>query len=207
MVSNIIFEQDEELKPPYTANALINRASNPRLASPLPSIDRGSWLIRPFKKHMTRPQIVKKVAEDLWLTLEERDGLFVFRFPSVWRPKDLLDMQERVLEGIAFFESQGHVIDWFNDFLGNVVAGLRFLFGLPMQRAAEPDLEDAFPLGRSHIVSSNHVMGDYTTREVADALMSIANAGKITLMSAERTDDRYEEPVACYPVMEARYEQ
>lgn len=43
-------------------------------------------------------------------------------------------------------------------------------------------------------------IGGYTTRQVADALASMGNAG-VTLRSNERTDDHYYEPVAMYPEM------
>jgi hypothetical protein len=64
---------------------------------------------------MSREQIIEKVAEDLWLTLEKRDGLFVFRFPDVWKPKDVQDMQRTVLDGIAMLEAQRSLIVWLKD--------------------------------------------------------------------------------------------
>ena len=40
----------------------------------------------------------------------------------------------------------------------------------------------------------------YTTREVADTLIAMANA-KVSLFSDEKTDESYDEPVASYPEM------
>jgi hypothetical protein len=124
------------------------------------------------------------------------------------------------------------------EFPGHFVAGLRFLFGFPMQRAAEPDLEDAFPLGGSHIVPAKKqriipsgfgccvhnppqsISAGITFEEASKALAPISHVvyrdPTVRLMKyieqeiqsridremiTERTDERYDEPVACYPEM------
>jgi hypothetical protein len=58
------------------------------------------------KRDMSRSEIIEKVANDLWLTLEKRDGIFVFRFPDVWDIDDILEMKKRVLDGIAMLEAR-----------------------------------------------------------------------------------------------------
>lgn len=199
-MNGIIFEQDKEPQRPYAAKVLLNRARNPRLCLSQPKVNPGSWLGNLLRKQrMTRAQIIEKVAADLWLTLEKRDGVFVFRFPDVWKPKDVQDMQRTVLDGIAMLETQRSLIVWLRDLFGNISAGMARLWnGLvaPIAMAiigialllgtiyafsagatawgvalcivallccsvkisvsytdrAEPDLENAFPLGRSHLV-------------------------------------------------------
>lgn len=124
-MNDVIFEQDKPLQRPYTAKDLLNRAKNPRLCIPQPKINPGSWLGNLLRRQrMTRAQIIEKVAEDLWLTLEKRDGVFVFRFPDVWEPKTGLDMQRTVLEGIAMLEDQCSLIIWLRDLFGNFGVGI-----------------------------------------------------------------------------------
>lgn len=113
-MNDVIFEQDKELQRPCTAKDLLNRARNPRLCCPPQKVDPGNWLYNLLRRqHLTRAQIIEK-----------RDGIFVFRFPDVWKPKDVQDMQRTVLEGIAMLENQRNLIVWLRDLFGNIVAGM-----------------------------------------------------------------------------------
>src|SRR5579885_504194 len=101
-MNDVIFEQDKGLQRPYTVKDLLNRANDPLLIYPPLKVNPGNWLCNLLRRQrMSREEIIEKVAADLWLTLEKRDGVFVFRFPDVWDADDVQDMQRRVLEGIA----------------------------------------------------------------------------------------------------------
>jgi len=115
-MNDVIFEQDKPLQQPYTAKALLNMAKNPLLAYPLPKVDPGNWLCNLLRRQrLTKAQIIEKVGKDLWLTLEKRDGVFVFRFPDIWDTDDIQDMQRRVLDGIAMLEDQFSLIVWIKE--------------------------------------------------------------------------------------------
>lgn len=263
-MNDVIFEQDKPLQRPYTAKALLNRARNPRLAYPLPKVNPGNWLFNLLRRQrMSREEIIEKVAKDLWLTLEKRDGIFVFRFPDVWKPKDVQDMQRTVLEGIVMLEAQFSLIVWLRDLLGNISAGMAQLcdglfapigmviFGFALLLGtiyafstgatgwgialflvallccsvkisvsctdrAEPDLENAFPLGESHvkrIVPSGEKLNAQLPapqRDIASVMELINLLSCIKALKeeariarqnkAEQTDESYEEPQATYPM-------
>lgn len=105
-MNDIIFEQDKPLTRPYTEDDFWNRAmKNPHLVYPTPQVEPGNWLVNLFRtRPLTRAEIVEKVAKDLFLTLEKRDGMYVFRFPDVWDSEDVEEMQTRILYGIALVE-------------------------------------------------------------------------------------------------------
>lgn len=263
-MNDVIFEQDKEPQRPYTAKVLLNRARNPRLCLSQPKVNPGSWLGNLLRKQrMSREQIIEKVAGDLWLTLEKRDGIFVFRFPDVWDAEDVQDMQRRVLEGIAMLEAQRNLIVWLRDLFGNIVAGMARLwesmiapiamaiFGFALLLGtiyafsvgstgwsialflvallccsvkisvsctdrAEPDLENAFPLGGSHvkrIVPSSEKLNAQLPapqRDIASVMELINLLSCIKALKeeariarqnkAEQTDEIYEEPQATYPM-------
>lgn len=128
-MNDVIFEQDKEPQRPYTAKVLLNRARNPRLCLSQPKVNPGSWLGNLLRRQrMNRAQIIEKAADDLWLTLEKRDGIFVFRFPDDWDADDVQDMQRRVLEGIAMLEARFSLIVWLRDLFGNISAGMARLW-------------------------------------------------------------------------------
>lgn len=114
---------------------------NPLLVSPLPQVEPGNWLVNLFRtRPLTRAEIIEKVAKDLWLTLEKRDNVYVFRFPDVWDAEDVEEMQTRVLDGITLVERKcnGYVMipkgkqkQFFVTSLSYYVAGMT-VFGLLM---------------------------------------------------------------------------
>lgn len=277
-MNDVIFEQDKELQRPYTVKDLLNLAKDPRLAYPHPKVNPGNWLLNLLRtQRMSREQIIEKVAEDLWLTLEKRDGLFVFRFPNVWKPKDVQEMQRAVLDGIAMLESQRSLVVWLRDLLDNFSAGIVRLWSpwiAPIAVAAsgviillgaiytfsvgtigwgvalwvvallccsvrisvscteveekdlvppcglggyvEPDLENAFPLGGSHVKKVTSTDREKINAQLPAPQRSLTSAMEtINLLSSiravaedriarqsktEKSDDCYDEPQAIYPI-------
>jgi len=94
---------------------------------------------------------------------------------------------------IAIFVLIGLMARYANDEIGGYV---------------EPDLEDAFPLGGSHVISGGKLLKEpavgYTTRECAEALALMASSGTGS-GNTGKSDDIYDEPQAMYP-MEMRNE-
>lgn len=255
-MNDVIFEQDKEPQRPYTAKVLLNRARNPRLCLSQPKVNPGSWLGNLLRRQrMNRAQIIEKAADDLWLTLEKRDGIFVFRFPDDWDADDVQDMQRRVLEGIAMLEARFSLIVWLRDLFDNFSAGMArlcetmfapiamtvlavglllgtiyafsvgstgwsialFLVALlccsvkisvSCTDRAEPDLENAFPLGRSHLVDPKRIIPTGLGSDVPNggqsngALLTLMKSLETKLLREEllKTDDIYEEPQATYPM-------
>lgn len=222
-VNDVIFEQDKELQRPYTAKALLNMAKNPLLVYPLPKVNPGNWLCNLFRaQRMTKAQIIEKVAADLWLTLEKRDGIFVFRFPEVWKPKDVQDMQRTVLEGIAMLEAQRSLIAWLKERpIIMLILGTGFVIGSICYNAlAGKSTSGLIFLGMTvtwivlflfgsvcWLGDSPRVVSIYHVPDVPDFSRYVSpppQGGDDLAMHSEcgDTTDHYDEPVACYPAME-----
>lgn len=201
-MNDIIFEQD---KPDRD---LLDRASNADLDITIPGIFSSKPLCVRRGEKLSRAEVIRRVANDLRLTLEERDGIYTFRFPDVWNTQRVQEVQKRVLDGIALVERRCNfsLVIWTKDIIVDFMTGLRFLFG--HQPLEEPDLENAFPLGRSGFVSPpqggnatipvESRQGGLTTRDVVTALAAL---GRALACPEKASDSQYDEPQATYPEM------
>lgn len=321
-MKGVIFKKDR------ADGDLLDRAMNADLDIMIPGIFPSPKPLHVRRgEKLSRADIMRKVAKDLRVTLDEEDGFFIFRFPSVWSAERCNDKMQQIKDGVALVEekcnnstmmtpkrdaiilyamhfavnaivstlsvqllhfpliagivgccagsiagitgqlmfsppkSDFSLVVWFKELFNNIGIGIKMLWEGPMfalvamsafltivalglfhvtsaevtgvcfvswfvvmfacsemrdpfkkrsifEERAEPDLENAFPLGKSHLVSPPQG-GDATIpvdREVylnptVKLMKLIEREIYMRSTTVDSSDNSYDEPRATYPEM------